>query len=211
MSLIRRRRAGGAATGPSPASRRPLARSEDLTVEAVADELLVYDLTTHRAHALTATAAVVWRACDGKREVTDVSDELDLDEATVSQALEELHACRLLTSGPLSDGTTRRDLALRVAKVGAAAASVPLIWSIAAPTALAAATPTVDFCTNQGLSHGCGADCASRRCCCCCQQTDPNLRPNQCQGDNKCCLPTTQCEAKVWGLQSNCSNKAPCP
>src|SRR5664280_2841413 len=44
---------------------RPLARGQDLVVEPLGDELLVFDATVHRAHSLNAFAAAVWHACDG--------------------------------------------------------------------------------------------------------------------------------------------------
>jgi len=43
----------------------PLARSADLIVDSVGDELLVYDSVSHRAHSLNSVGAAVWRACDG--------------------------------------------------------------------------------------------------------------------------------------------------
>ena len=54
----------------SSRSKKPLARSEELVIEELGDELLVYDERTQRAHCLSATAARVWRACDGKGRLT---------------------------------------------------------------------------------------------------------------------------------------------
>jgi len=45
----------------------PQARSEDLVIQDIGDEVLVYDLTRHKAHCLNRTAALVWRKCDGTR------------------------------------------------------------------------------------------------------------------------------------------------
>ena len=42
-----------------------LARREDLVVQEMPDEILVYDLTRHKAHCLNQTAAFVWNHCDG--------------------------------------------------------------------------------------------------------------------------------------------------
>ncbi len=44
---------------------RPLARKADLVTKEVADEVLVYDLKSHKAHCLNQTAALVWKYCDG--------------------------------------------------------------------------------------------------------------------------------------------------
>ena len=44
----------------------PQARpSTDFVVERLADEVLVYDLSAHRAHCLSPAAARVWALCDG--------------------------------------------------------------------------------------------------------------------------------------------------
>jgi hypothetical protein len=44
----------------------PRARAENLTVRVLGDETLVYDQERHKAHCLNATAALVWRHCNGK-------------------------------------------------------------------------------------------------------------------------------------------------
>lgn len=149
--------------------RLPRARSDDLVVEELGDELLVYDLTNDRAHSLSATAARVWRACDGSTTVEDLGAGHDLDPDTVRRSLDELGTCALLDSGiPSNGGATRRELTLRVAKVGAVAAAAPLIVSVLAPTPSQAATPpTEEFCQSINVTgHGCG-ECHKFGCCCC--------------------------------------------
>jgi hypothetical protein len=202
-------------------SSKPLARSEDLVVEELEDGLLVYDLTTDHAHSLQATAARVWRACDGTKPVAALSDELDLDGETIAHALEELRGCDLLDGGPeLGSGMTRRDMTKKAVKVGGAAAAAPLIVSLAVPMPAAAQTVSPLFCTNGGQSPNCGAPCMERACCCCCQglMDEPNmsaggLKPDVCTGtaNDKCCLPTTQCDAGAFGANGHCSDTAACP
>ena len=75
---------------------KPRARTDDLVIEEVDDELLVYDSTNKRGHCLGATAARVWRACDGYSDVSALSEALELDAEVVSQALDELEALELL-------------------------------------------------------------------------------------------------------------------
>ena len=166
------------------ATTKPLARSDDLVVEEVEGELLVYDLASNRAHCLGATAARVWRACDGRTPVGALSATPDVDADSVDRALAELDACDLLDEGPtLGAGTTRRELGIRVAKTSAAVAAVPLIWSIAGPIPEAAATPTPAFCA-EGISNGCG-NCGQRPGCCCCHFGE--------RGNDKVCYPTSLC------------------
>ncbi len=87
--------------------------------------------------------ARVWRACDGKTDAVAFSVELGLDGETVTRALDELRANGLLDEGSeLAPGISRRDLSVRVAKVGGAVAATPLIVSLAAPLPAAAQTAT---------------------------------------------------------------------
>jgi hypothetical protein len=219
LGWIRRKHSDHHAVAPSIPPSKPLARSEDLVVEELGDELLVYDLTTDQAHALGAAAARVWRACDGKSDALALGVELGLDGETVTRALEELRGCGLLEQGPqLAPGISRRDLGVRVAKVGGAVAATPLIVSLAAPLPAAAQTVTPLFC-SEGITQGCGIQCMVRNCCCCCQMLDPDnaivmeFCPDA-TGSDMCCLPTTPCEAGTFGIPpmgSNCADTAPCP
>jgi hypothetical protein len=154
-----------------------LARSEDLVVEELDQELLVYDLAANRAHCLSATAARVWRACDGFTTTEVLCNKLDLDEETLTQALQELDSCALLQAHEL--GTTRREMTVKVAKYGTAVAAAPLVVSILAPVASATATPTPFQCelyttTACGASTGCGSIAG----CCCCSKG--------CKGETSC-------------------------
>lgn len=198
---------------------KPLARSEDLVIEEVGSELLIYDQTNSQAHSLGAAAATVWRACDGDTDAEGLQAATGLDKDTVLRALEELRECRLLDEGPVSEpaGMTRRTMSIKAAKIGGAAAATPLIVSLLAPMPAAAATVTPAFCTNGGSSAACGVNCSSRHCCCCCQTTGGNQLTGGAEafcgttGSTKCCLPTAQCNAGVFGSTGHCSDTAPCP
>jgi hypothetical protein len=178
---------------------KPLARNDELVVEELGDELLVYDLARDRAHSLGAVAARVWRASDGETSVESLSADLELDDETVARAVLELRECHLLDTGPaMNDGVTRRDMGIRVAKLGAAAAAVPLIVSVAAPTAAQAVTEA--FC--QGITatgHGCG-ECHKFGCCCCEPPgTDATSVTKPCHAD---CVTHPDCNI---GTQPNCN------
>ncbi len=45
----------------------PRARKEGLLIQELPEEVLVFDLSTAKAHCLNHTAALVWRRCDGKK------------------------------------------------------------------------------------------------------------------------------------------------
>src|SRR5688500_19991928 len=88
--------------------RRPLARTTDLIVEELGDELLVYDKESDRGHCLSPTAAAVWRRCDGRTPAEGLSAQLGFDATTVRQALDELTNIGLLEAAPAGgNGTTR--------------------------------------------------------------------------------------------------------
>lgn len=122
----------------------PLARSADLVVEPLGEELLVFDSKTNRAHSLNAAAASVWRACDGARDADALAQYCELDPIAVQLALDSLGKCQLLVDfeGP---HVSRRQALRRAAVVGAGiSVALPVIRSITAPSAYAA-----------GSIHGC--------------------------------------------------------
>ncbi len=147
----------------------PLARSADLIIEELGEEVLVYDTKTDTGHSLSPEAAKVWRACDGTTSAERLSAKLGMEPEVVNGALEELSACALLEVKPtiVADGSTRREVTLKLAKVGATVAAAPYILSVAAPTPAMAAS--VKFC-NQFSSGNCGSNtgCSKSVGCCCC-------------------------------------------
>jgi hypothetical protein len=149
---------------------KPVARTDELVVEELGEELLVYDQNNDTAHSLGVAAARVWRACDGETSAQDLSARLDLDADTVTRALEELDECNLLGNGEQRDGMTRREATLKTAKVGAGIASAPLIYSILAPMPALAATQQYCLglfpCTDNAGGTGCGL-CKASGCSCC--------------------------------------------
>jgi hypothetical protein len=151
------------AKGLDADSFKPVARSDELAVEEVDDDLLIYDSSSGTAHSLSATAARVWRRCDGTTDIGGLSAELGLDRETVTRAVAELEESGLLETPPVV-GVTRRQASVKLAKLGAVAASAPLVYSIAAPTP--ALAQTQNFCESLGCQTGCGA-CHQAGCACC--------------------------------------------
>ncbi|MEA2307610.1 MAG: hypothetical protein QOH43_4890, partial [Solirubrobacteraceae bacterium] len=142
----------------------PTARTQDLIVEELGDELLVYDRRTDVAHSLNAVATAVWRGCDGATDLDALAAAIapragDEDaEALVLRALDELREKGLLEAQrAAAPGLSRRQALGRIAGVGMAAVAAPLIVSAAAPAPADAATPP---CTAQ---HG--ACTATSQCC----------------------------------------------
>jgi hypothetical protein len=147
----------------------PLARDEDLVVEMVGDETLVYDCRTHRAHCLNRTASLVWLACDGRTGIPEIAAQLDgtvdapLGAEAVWLALRQLQKAGLLRERvtPPAEAIllSRREVARKLARVGALAVLVPAVTSILAPTPAQAAT-----CRLAGQPCSTSVECCSNLC-----------------------------------------------
>jgi len=151
---------------------RPLARKENLVIKETADELLIYDRERDTAHCLNQTAALVWRYCDGKRNVGAITDRISkdlhtpVDENIVWCAVEQLGRDRLLEERlvppPQIAGLTRRQM-IRALGV-AAVVAVPVVTSIVAPTPAQAVSclPDGDSCSSPALC--CSNLCSAGTC-----------------------------------------------
>jgi hypothetical protein len=126
----------------------PVARKDDIVVQELPGETLVYDLRQHKAHCLNQTAALVWSHCDGETDVVSIaallSKELHraIDEDVVWLALKQLQKSGLLEREIVAPGAkpnvSRREV---VRRLGAATAlALPLVTSVVAPTAAQTAT-----------------------------------------------------------------------
>lgn len=145
----------------------PNRRNQNLIVDELPDEVLIYDLDRHQAHCLNHTAAAVWRQCDGKSSAQEiarrVTRELDqpFNDELVWLALRELDKSRLLNDSfvlpPRVAGMSRRQM---VKALGiAAVVAVPVVTSIVSPTAAEAAT-----CVPAGGACNTSAECCSKQC-----------------------------------------------
>jgi hypothetical protein len=144
----------------------PRARTEELVVEDLADEVLIYDRRNDQAHCLSREATMVWRVCDGTTPTAELATALSLTPETVERAIAELDACDLLEASP---GVTRREATIRMAKVGGAAAAAPLIYSILAPTPALATSQATCLAIHpcQIVNNGGCDDCYKAGCACC--------------------------------------------
>lgn len=163
---------------------RPRARSDRLAVKVLPDEVLVYDLIRHRAHALNRVAAAVWRQCDGTRTPTEIArataaEGSPLVVEVVDYALAALDRAHLLEApagaGHRRPRASRRELLRQVG----IAALLPVVASVAVPTAAAAAS-----CLGEGAAcEGLGPCCPGLACCLCEGQEPPAI----CQGPGEGC------------------------
>jgi hypothetical protein len=152
----------------------PQARQDDLVVQEVQDETLVYDMRRHRAYCLNRVASVVWRHCDGRTSAAEIAPRLrselhvSADKQVVSLALEQLGRAHLLRarvhSAPGSNSYSRRELIRKVGLAGGAALLLPMVTSIVAPTPASAAS-CASSCVGKPNGTLCGGGCDGSMCC----------------------------------------------
>ena len=123
-------------------------QAANVYVESLDDELCVYDWQQKQMHALNPTAALVWEQCDGQTDLaqmaTRLQNELNVPNADklVALSLNRLENARLLEGAtPQPQRTITRREVLKMAGIGLAL--MPVVSSIALPSANAGQTPGV--------------------------------------------------------------------
>jgi hypothetical protein len=113
----------------------PLARSEDLLVEGVGAETVIYDGRSKEAHCLSPLAAVVFDRSDGRTSLADLAGIASshigepVDLGGVEEALAELAERDLMIAPADGDGISRRELVRKTAVVTGTVWATPLILS----------------------------------------------------------------------------------
>jgi hypothetical protein len=154
----------------------PRARQDELIVEDLPDEIVIYDRQRHKVHRLNRTAGLVWRHSDGRTSVGELARmlhaELDLpvDESLVWMALSRLARARLLCEPvprPIEEvSISRREVLRRLGLAGALL--LPVVTSVTALTpAMAQLPPCKDQIVNQVLV-------GESRCFTAAERLDPN-------------------------------------
>jgi hypothetical protein len=136
----------------------PRAIREQIAVQAIGAEALLYDERRHMAFCLNATASTVWRHADGTRTIAEIAAtagvELgnEIGEEVVRIAVDDLQRNGLAVwddgvdsssaANPAAHVLSRRTMLARLS-IGAAAL-LPVVASIVAPTAAQAYSGCVD-------------------------------------------------------------------
>ncbi|MEJ7860032.1 MAG: PqqD family protein [Pyrinomonadaceae bacterium] len=146
----------------------PIARKNNIVVQEMPDEVLIYDLDTNKAHCLNETSALVWKACNGSNTVEEISrlcgvqTGAKVPEELVWLAIDQFSKSNLLEekmSLPVN-GQSRREL---IKKIGLATViALPLVASLAAPNNVlaVASCPPVTNCTSNTQCTPCDCSCA---------------------------------------------------
>ncbi len=200
---------------------KPIARKDNIVVQKIDDETLVYDLDKNKAFCLNETSALVWEMCDGTRNPSQISDEMSkklktlISEEFVNLALDQLSKDSLLDNRGQDyfDGISRRGV---IRKVGfASVVALPVVSSLVAPEASAAQSSCLS-----GRFSGCGSPCCLGLTCltpgnhCCVPSANGANNPNYtaCAPIGTCTagmVPNDSCCSGTWSLNTN--NPSPCP
>ncbi len=137
-------------------------RTNDIIIQNIGDETLVYDLKTNKALSLNETVTKVWELLDGQRTADDISEIINIPSDLVLLTIDELQRNNLLQekveTGLATDKVSRRKMMMRFAS---AAVALPIIIGIAAPTAISAQSC---FAATTMNTVGFGGACASGLC-----------------------------------------------
>lgn len=159
-------------------SQNPTARKDGLVVQEMPDEVLVYDLSTNKAHCLNQTAAFVWKSCNGKNSVSEIKELVEknfgspVTEDFIWLAIDQLNKDNLLQEkiNTKFEGVSRRDV---IKKIGLASViALPIVASLAVPTSALA-----NVSCNVGTLCPVGNECntvAPPATCLCCPPGSPN-------------------------------------
>lgn len=130
----------------------PLCRKDNIVIQELEEEILVYDLSVNKALCLNQTSASVWDECDGTKSVAEIARILSnkhktpVSEEIVWIAVDKLKSENLLANSEIINvnfnGLSRRQ-ALK--KAGLTSLLVlPVILSLVVPAAAQAQTLVCD-------------------------------------------------------------------
>ncbi|MGV3721030.1 MAG: PqqD family protein [Actinomycetota bacterium] len=142
----------------------PIARHNDLVIERLPGETVVYDLRTHQVHCLNPAAVRAWELCDGSHTRKDLAEalqrdfDLPSDEAVVDYALASLQKAALLPAYSLETEraqVSRRAVMRRLTRAAGLAALLPSVR-----TAYAQSGGFIGSCAVAGLCVAGVNDCS---------------------------------------------------
>ena len=159
----------------------PKSRKENLVIQELDGEVLIYDLEKNKAFCLNETSALVWQSCDGSRTIAEISDAVgkqlhsQINEDVVWLALDQLSKESLVEKQPELNskfkGLSRREV---IRKVGLGTMiALPIVTSLVAPLAVHANSACIaggacTCSTDVGAGNICptSAPCADVNCRC---------------------------------------------
>lgn len=190
----------------------PVMRQNDLVIQELDNEILIYDLQNNKVFALNETSALVWQFSNGEKTMSEIAEmtskklNAPITEEFVWIALEQLKKANLIENEIENNyqGSTRREIIKRVGL--ATMIALPMISTLIAPLALQAqsggscgTTPNIALgcsCVVGGLANS--GNCASG----CCDFINAGL-PGNCVpaggGLGSTCVRACQCASGCCG------------
>ena len=145
---------------------KPKTRNENIVVQEMEQEILIYDLKENKALCLNETSALIYQLCNGKRTIQEIADAMSIklnklvSEDLIWLALDNFKKDNLLENNEQFEinfnGLSRRQV---IKKIGLASMiALPVAASIVAPNAaMAASAGNCTACTAP-------SQCASNNC-----------------------------------------------
>jgi hypothetical protein len=135
-------------------SETPSRIRDDISIQQIGGETLVYDELRHKAFCLNRSSSVIWWLADGERTIGEIRREASfqleskLDEEFVEFALDELQKDGLIESSAIGDAGRAMSRRAMIQRLGVGGAMLlPIVAVIVAPTAAQAYSGCVD-CSN---------------------------------------------------------------
>lgn len=192
----------------------PKARSNNIVVQELGKEVLIYDLNTHKVFNLNETSSVVYRSCDGLTSFEGLKSNHKFADEIIFLALDELKKENLIEDmydSPFKD-MSRRDV---IRKVGfGSIIALPVISALVAPTAARAQSATCSgvnrFCTSSAQCCASAPNCNVNRCCVGTGTLQPTffyfVDAGQCtaQARSNCCSGNGNFISNVGGVIDRC-------
>jgi hypothetical protein len=155
---------------------KPLARKNDIVIQEMNGEILIFDLKINKAFNLNETSALIWQLADGDKTVSEIADELSrkfdfkVSEEFVWLALERLQKESLVKNQKEITGffakVSRREIIKRVGL--ATIIALPTVFTLVAPLAVNAQSGCVFNNNANQDANGCAcnsnSDCTSSCC-----------------------------------------------
>lgn len=181
----------------------PKSKSNDLVVQELAGEVLIYDLSVNKAFCLNQTAALIWQHADGEKSAAQIARilqkklKMPVDESIVWLAIGQLEKDGLLETKVRPPENfaeiNRRELVRKLGKT--AAVALPLVLMISVPTAAGAASGMPDGSTCSNGAQCSGGGCLGSKCC--------TTAGASCAGAGSQCCGTLTCNTQTLTCQSS--------
>lgn len=135
----------------------PMARHENVVVQELDKESLIYDLVTDKAFALNETSTIVYQACDGSTSFDELKKQTGYTDDLIYFALDGLNKENLLEAGTYQSPLARLSRRQIIKRIGlASTVALPVVAGIIAPAAVNAQSCRVPGGAPPGSAAACG-------------------------------------------------------